>query len=131
MSGSGGFYKYRCKYFYTHNCPNWVWVNNAPCASCLAEGRDADENVSNSTAAPSAPWRLGKEIYVPQVYDGTLQYTLMEIVATGESGNYWTLRHKVTQQPLVTQTMTTSDTPRAVYVTTGVPMTQMQVGMGY
>lgn len=35
MSGAGGFYKYRCKYFYTHNCPNWVWVNNAPCASCL------------------------------------------------------------------------------------------------
>ncbi|CAH0034977.1 unnamed protein product [Clonostachys rhizophaga] len=37
---SGGFYKYRCKYFYSHNCTNWVWVNNAPCASCLAEGRD-------------------------------------------------------------------------------------------
>lgn len=32
---SGGFYKYRCKYFYTHNCQNWVWVNNAPCATCL------------------------------------------------------------------------------------------------
>lgn len=35
MSGSGGFYKYRCKYFYTHNCQNWVWVNKAACASCL------------------------------------------------------------------------------------------------
>lgn len=35
MSGSGGFYKYRCKYFYTHNCTNWVYVNNAPCANCL------------------------------------------------------------------------------------------------
>lgn len=35
MSGSGGFYKYRCKYFYTHNCANWVWVNNTPCATCL------------------------------------------------------------------------------------------------
>lgn len=35
MSGSGGFYKYRCKYFYTHNCNNWVYVNNAPCAHCL------------------------------------------------------------------------------------------------
>jgi hypothetical protein len=40
MSGSGGFYKYRCRYFLTHNCPNWVWVHNAPCANCLAEGRD-------------------------------------------------------------------------------------------
>src|ERR1700712_5753689 len=35
MSGSGGYYKYRCKYWLTHNCPNWVWVNNAPCAHCL------------------------------------------------------------------------------------------------
>ena len=35
MSGSGGYYKYRCKYWLTHNCSNWVWVNNAPCAHCL------------------------------------------------------------------------------------------------
>lgn len=35
MSGSGGFYKYRCKNFYSHNCPNWVWVNNSPCATCI------------------------------------------------------------------------------------------------
>lgn len=34
MSGSGGFYKYRCKYFLTHDCPNWVFVNYAPCADC-------------------------------------------------------------------------------------------------
>lgn len=39
MSGSGGFYKYRCKYFYTHNCTNWVYVNNAPCANCLVSLR--------------------------------------------------------------------------------------------
>ncbi|XXH01473.1 hypothetical protein Hte_007833 [Hypoxylon texense] len=30
----GGFYKYRCKYFYTHNCPNWVYENYSSCASC-------------------------------------------------------------------------------------------------
>lgn len=35
MSGSGGFYKYRCKYFYTYNCTNWVYVSQAPCANCL------------------------------------------------------------------------------------------------
>ncbi|KAK3364825.1 hypothetical protein B0T24DRAFT_537182 [Lasiosphaeria ovina] len=34
MSGSGGFYKYRCKYFYSQNCTNWVYVNGAPCAMC-------------------------------------------------------------------------------------------------
>lgn len=35
MSGSGGFYKYRCKYFYTKSCQNWVYVNGEACVSCL------------------------------------------------------------------------------------------------
>lgn len=35
MSGSGGFYKYRCKYFYTYNCPNWVYANGHACPMCL------------------------------------------------------------------------------------------------
>jgi hypothetical protein len=35
MSGSGGFYKYRCKYFLSHNCPNWVYCNGHACANCL------------------------------------------------------------------------------------------------
>ena len=35
MSGSGGFYKYRCKYFYTKSCQNWVYVNGEACMSCL------------------------------------------------------------------------------------------------
>ena len=75
MSGSGGFYKYRCKYFYTYNCPNWVYCNGHACAMCLvsldltppranpsilhgplttlpqAEGRDAAE----AEAPPAAP----------------------------------------------------------------------------
>ena len=34
MSGSGGYYKYRCKYFYTHNCTNWVYINKTACANC-------------------------------------------------------------------------------------------------
>lgn len=93
MSGSGGYYKYRCKYFLTHNCPNWVWVNNATCASCLvslkcetidpkpfskkrqADGRDSD------AAGKSSRLCLSREIYVPQLENGFLQYTMMEIVA--------------------------------------------------
>ncbi|KAK3371633.1 hypothetical protein B0T24DRAFT_629862 [Lasiosphaeria ovina] len=43
MSGSGGFYKYRCKYFITQNCQNWVWVNYATCACSLADGRESGE----------------------------------------------------------------------------------------
>jgi hypothetical protein len=35
MSGSGGYYKYCCKYWLTYNCPNWVWMNKAPCGHCL------------------------------------------------------------------------------------------------
>ena len=35
MSGSGGFYKYRCKYFYTKSCQNWVYVNGEACVTCL------------------------------------------------------------------------------------------------
>ena len=35
MSSPAGFYKYRCKYFYLHNCTNWVWVREAPCPTCL------------------------------------------------------------------------------------------------
>ncbi|KAI0817855.1 hypothetical protein GGR55DRAFT_43659 [Xylaria sp. FL0064] len=38
IPGYGGFYKYRCKYFYTHECPNWVYVNNGSCAECSARG---------------------------------------------------------------------------------------------
>lgn len=113
MSGAGGFYKYRCKYFYTHNCPNWVWVNNAPCASCLvslaiflgaptkyfanvrvtkADGRDNEE-------LPLPSWGLPRDIVVPRVLDGILQYTVMELVAPSEPGDDWTLRDKANRPP--------------------------------
>lgn len=117
MSGSGGFYKYRCKYFYTHNCPNWVWVNNASCASCLAEGRDAGEELP---MVGNSAWKMAKEICVPLIRDGALEYTLMEIVASDESGNDWTLRQK-TPQPTAYVPLTTRDTPDAVLSTAGVP----------
>ncbi|VUC22810.1 unnamed protein product [Clonostachys rosea] len=92
MSGSGGFYKYRCKYFYSHNCTNWVWVNNAPCASCLAEGRDEEHK-------PSPSWPLSRDIVAPRVRDGILQYMLMELVAPTEPGHNWTLQDKAKPAP--------------------------------
>ncbi|KAI2632689.1 hypothetical protein GGS26DRAFT_591126 [Hypomontagnella submonticulosa] len=107
MSGSGGFYKYRCKYFYTHNCPNWVYVNNSPCANCCAEGRDVD----GATSEVSSP-RYSHDICVPRVEDGVVHYTLMEIVNTDDSGNQWTLRYKVNQTQVPT-VMTTNATPGA------------------
>ncbi|KAI2471539.1 hypothetical protein F4781DRAFT_429228 [Annulohypoxylon bovei var. microspora] len=105
MSGSGGYYKYRCKYFYTHNCPNWVYVNNSPCANCCAEGRDVDGGASEMP-----PSRCSHDICVPRVEDGVVHYTLMEIVNTDETGNQWALRYKVNQTQVPT-VITTSATP--------------------
>ncbi|KAI1431984.1 hypothetical protein GGR50DRAFT_676934 [Xylaria sp. CBS 124048] len=88
MSGSGGFYRYRCKYFLTHNCPNWVYVNHTACATCSSKGRETEP------AATQAPlMRYPYEICVPRVEAGVMYYTLVEIdetVATGgdATGNY-------------------------------------------
>ncbi|KAL6908934.1 hypothetical protein GGI43DRAFT_162702 [Trichoderma evansii] len=88
MSSSGGFYKYRCKNFYSHNCPNWVWVNNSPCATCIAEGKDADE-LSHSSSMTS------RETLTPRVQDDILQYTMAELVASSASGESRGLHDKV------------------------------------
>ncbi|KAK0651521.1 hypothetical protein B0T16DRAFT_320872 [Cercophora newfieldiana] len=105
MSGSGGFYKYRCKYFYSHNCTNWVYVNGAPCAMCVTE---------------SPVRHVSREICVPRICDGTIQYMLMEFIESN-SGNYWAVRHKAMNQPLIAANMVTADTPRAVLTTAGGP----------
>ncbi|PQE28843.1 hypothetical protein CJF30_00003857 [Rutstroemia sp. NJR-2017a BBW] len=83
MSGSGGYYKYRCKYWLTFNCPNWVWVNDAPCASCLAKGRDNEISVPISTAP------LAREGLTPRFEDGNFLYVLKEIVTAGEVDSGW------------------------------------------
>jgi len=101
MSGSGGYYKYRCKYWLTYNCPHWVWVNNAPCAHCLADGRDSD-------IAMIHPFRLSREIFVPQLENGTLHYIIMEIVAASDADSGWAVK---VPQP---QTFPTSTVPASV-----------------
>ncbi|KAB8294113.1 hypothetical protein EYC80_009563 [Monilinia laxa] len=86
MSGSGGgYYKYRCKYWLTYNCPHWVWVNNAPCAHCLADGRD-DEHI------PASQFKMSREVCVPQFEDGYLYYKLMEIVALSDFDYGWVVK---------------------------------------
>ncbi|KAG0651503.1 hypothetical protein D0Z07_1895 [Hyphodiscus hymeniophilus] len=91
MSGSGGYYKYRCKYWLTYNCPNWVWVNNAPCAHCLAEGRDSD------TTMASSPFRISHEVFVPQIENGSLHYIIMEIVAASDTDCGWAVKERPVQ----------------------------------
>ncbi|KAL2265595.1 hypothetical protein VTJ83DRAFT_6695 [Remersonia thermophila] len=130
MSGGGGFYKYRCKNFYTHNCPNWVYCNGHACSMCLAEGRDAAEPEAPAHAPPRHPRGGGAsasayaEICVPQAVHGTLRYTVMEIVPADEPGPsaYWILRQKALEpRPLPYSTVTTSATPRPVMTALGAP----------
>ncbi|RDL37317.1 Uncharacterized protein BP5553_04750 [Venustampulla echinocandica] len=97
MSGSGGYYKYRCKYFFTHNCPHWVWVHNAPCAHCLADGRDLEVVIVRN------PFRLSREIRVPQLENGALQYIIMNIAATCDADSGWSVRdHPIHSLPATT-----------------------------
>ncbi|KAI0401520.1 hypothetical protein F4802DRAFT_580032 [Xylaria palmicola] len=111
MSGSGGFYKYRCKYFYTHECPNWVYVNGTACTACSAQGRDLEP-------APSQPPRMGctRQICVPRVEGGVLYYTLMEVEVApppnnNTAGNYWTVTYKPEGQTQTQVPTTTSAIP--------------------
>ncbi|KAL7934863.1 hypothetical protein V8C35DRAFT_279340 [Trichoderma chlorosporum] len=84
---SGGFYKYRCKNFYSHNCPNWVWVNNSPCATCIAEGKDVEgQSLSSSMTS--------HEIVAPRIRDDILQYTTMESAWPNDFGESWILHDK-------------------------------------
>ncbi|KAJ8133251.1 hypothetical protein O1611_g376 [Lasiodiplodia mahajangana] len=55
MSGGGGFYKFRCKYFFTHECPNWIYVNGTACAQCVSRGRDADPETHQFAQSPLPP----------------------------------------------------------------------------
>ncbi|KAF4507188.1 hypothetical protein G6O67_005853 [Ophiocordyceps sinensis] len=101
MAGNG-FYKYRCKYFISHGCDNWVWVAKAPCATCLAVGRDGER-------ADVSPLRFSRDIVAPCVRDGVLQYVVMELVPPSEPGHRWQLKDKF------------PGPPPAVPVTSGMP----------
>ncbi|PSS22034.1 hypothetical protein M430DRAFT_40825 [Amorphotheca resinae ATCC 22711] len=83
MSGTGGYYKYRCKYWLTYNCPNWVWVNNASCAHCLAEGRDSE------TAVLSGAFSRVPETYVVHLETCSLHCNNRETIeASGGKGEW-------------------------------------------
>ncbi|CCC07349.1 hypothetical protein SMACR_02356 [Sordaria macrospora] len=138
MSGGGqpggGFYKYRCKHFYTYECMNWVWVNHAACATCLAMGRGEESDVALSATR--------FEIRVPRALDGMLSYESAWVappVFTGfeptfktrnapMSGNNssttslgdFTPAFRGSPPEVFPTTMTTTDTPQPVMTTTGV-----------
>jgi len=113
MSGSGGYYKYRCKYWLTYNCPHWVWVNNAPCAHCLADGRD-EETVMPPT------FRISREIYVPQFENGSLNYIMMGIIAASDFDSGWAVKTAPQQTIPVTTVPSTAPSTVSYQATSGI-----------
>ncbi|KAI2622601.1 hypothetical protein GGS21DRAFT_494391 [Xylaria nigripes] len=100
MSGSGGYYRYRCKYFYTHDCPNWVYVNHTACATCSSQGREL-EPISAQISA------MKYEICVPRVEAGVLYYTLVEV----EDASTGVVTYKSTQICQLPMTTTALPSP--------------------
>jgi len=45
----------------------------------------------------SGPFRISREVYVPQLENGTLQYTVMEIVAANDADSGWAVKDMPTQ----------------------------------
>ena len=77
-----------------------------------AEGRDDEQPLMHH-------WPMSRDIVVPRVKDGILQYTMMELVAPTVPGErLWTLRDKVVQQPPPGPPVT-SAMPRATSTTAG------------
>jgi len=62
-----------------YDCPNWVWMNNTPCANCVANGRDAAENVLVGWA--EATW----EAKIPLVQSGEVRYLTSKELAAIET----------------------------------------------
>lgn len=56
-----------------------------------ADGRD-----SETTMMPM-PFRLSREVYVPQIENGALQYIIFEIVATSDNDSGWTIKDQPSQ----------------------------------
>ncbi|KAK6521818.1 hypothetical protein TWF506_002022 [Arthrobotrys conoides] len=65
---ASGYYKYRCKNFYSHNCGNWVWVNNTACAECVAAGRDSLSLNSNRHHGPLTATDLASSFEADPTY---------------------------------------------------------------
>jgi len=61
--------------------------------------------------------RTTRDICVPRIQDGALQYRLMDMVPGGQSGTGWLIRKKTATPPLDGAVMT-DDAPETVSVTT-------------
>ncbi|KAI1359187.1 hypothetical protein F5Y08DRAFT_320178 [Xylaria arbuscula] len=86
MSGSGGFYKYRCTYFFTHECPNWVYVVNGVCAECSARGREYPPEASPaSQSSPSSKDYTSENSRMPRPRSTEIQQLVLRRVNQSHS----------------------------------------------
>lgn len=51
-----------------------------------ADGRDSD------TVMMSSPFRISREVFVPQIENGSLHYIVMEIVAASDTDSGWAVK---------------------------------------
>ncbi|KAK2071869.1 hypothetical protein P8C59_006259 [Phyllachora maydis] len=93
MSGSGGFYTYRCKFWMTDGHHEMVYLADSVCANCLADGRESIDTVPSQDVC-----NFPGQIRVPRVSEGSLKYMPMELVPGGP-GASWQLREEVNQPP--------------------------------
>jgi len=46
------------------------------------------------------PFRISREVYVPQLENGSLHYTIMEIIAASDADSGWAVKDLPSQQAL-------------------------------
>ncbi len=62
-----------------------------------ADGRDSDISMM------PGPFRISQEVYVPQLENGSLHYTIMEIIAASDADSGWAVKD-LPSQPFPTAT---------------------------
>jgi hypothetical protein len=103
----------------SHGCQYWVWLKGRACADCLANGRPDEgpfpDEGTGQMARMREDFRVPQDIYVPKFEDGTLLYTLMQIVATSDFDGGWTVK----EVPISILPATAEPVPVTPMATTG------------
>ncbi|MCJ1351797.1 MAG: hypothetical protein MMC33_001781 [Icmadophila ericetorum] len=76
---ASGYYKFRCSYWQSHGCPNWVLVARTPCTTCVALGRDEIERLNETESYTG-------EISVPILDRGYLFYVQRQSAESEPAG---------------------------------------------
>jgi hypothetical protein len=63
-----------------------------------AQGRDREAPV-DVTPLQHQPGKMPREIRIPRIFEGNLQYVMMEMVLLGDSVEDWVMRQRITNPP--------------------------------